>query len=286
MKNLSTVSGTLQKSMLTCIFTLTLAWAGPQAVCAQDVPSDNLECNEDTLLTPTDDNDAYQLDKEEKRQEAVWNDRSRYFHFGYLNQTLTHQDVPGLNWKSDFGFSIGAGRTFYLHKKPLFNMLKFGLDATWFDLSYAKYGDAEGWVKLPSEPVYPDEGYEEEEIDLGVHQLELGMHVGPSITLNPVDHLKLSGYFHFIPSASVVIMNDEANVNYVSNFAVGGAIAYKVISLGVESRWGKAKYNSFSIDEEGDDSDWEGDVDIDDVLKSSKNRLKTKSIRFFLIFRY
>lgn len=165
-------------------------------------------------------------------------------------------------------------------------MLKFGLDATWFDLSYAKYGDAEGWVKLPSEPVYPDEGYEEEEIDLGVHQLELGMHVGPSITLNPVDHLKLSGYFHFIPSASVVIMNDEANVNYVSNFAVGGAIAYKVISLGIESRWGKAKYNSFSIDEEGDDSDWEGDVDIDDVLKSSKNRLKTKSIRFFIIFRY
>ena len=81
-------------------------------------------------------------------------------------------------------------------------------------------------------------------------------------------------------------MNDEANVNYVSNFAVGGAIAYKVISLGIESRWGKAKYNSFSIDEEGDDSDWEGDTDIDDVLKSSKNRLKTKSIRFFLIFRY
>lgn len=84
-------------------------------------------------------------------------------------------------------------------------------------------------------------------------------------------------------------MNDEANASYVSNFAVGGAIAYKAISLGIESRWGKAKYNSFAVDEDAVDTDDIGggsDVDIDNVLVSGKNRLKTKSLRFYLIFRF
>lgn len=228
--------------------------------------------------------------EDDKRNEAVWKKRSKYFGIGYMNQTLTHQDIPGLEWKSDFGVSLNLGRTFYLHKKPLFNMLKFGLDVTWMDVSYAKYSAPEGWVEEPSAPVepeYPDEDDEDIDIDLGMHQVEFGLHIGPSITLNPVNHLKVSTYFHFIPSGSVVILNDEANASYVSNFAIGGAIAYKAISLGIESRWGKAKYNSFSVDEDAVDvDDMEEDFDVDNVLVSGKNRMKTKSLRFYLIFRF
>ena len=84
----------------------------------------------------------------------------------------------------------------------------------------------------------------------------------------------------------MIIINDEANTSYVSNFAVGGAISYKVISLGIESRWGKAKYNSFAVDEETDYEDIEGDLNMDDVLVKGKNKLKTKSLRFFLTFRF
>lgn len=91
----------------------------------------------------------------------------------------------------------------------------------------------------------------------------------------------MSVYFHFIPSGSVIFLNDEANASYVSNFTIGGAIAYKAISLGIESRWGKAKYNSFSVNE-----DTEEDASIDDILIRDKNRMKTGSLRFFLIFRY
>lgn len=35
----------------------------------------------------------------------------------------------------------------------------------------------------------------DETIDIGNHQLEYGMQVGPSITINPVHELKISLYF-------------------------------------------------------------------------------------------
>ena len=41
----------------------------------------------------------------------------------------------------DFGVSLTFGKTYYLHKKPLLNMIKYGIDATWFELSYAKYSE-------------------------------------------------------------------------------------------------------------------------------------------------
>lgn len=72
---------------------------------------------------------------------------------------------------------------FYLHKKPLFNMLKFGLDATWFDVSYAKYSHRK-------------------------HQTRLILKKE-----SPIDHLKVSGYFHFIPSGSILVLNYEVNAS-------------------------------------------------------------------------
>lgn len=257
----------------------------PLGIHAQDIPSDSTNINKIDSLTQVVNESLAKLEKleENERQEAIWDKRKKYFHIGYMNQTLTHQDIAGLKWKSDFGFSVGMGRTFYLHKKPLFNMLKFGLDVTWMDISYAKYSTPKEWEAL-YESTETEEG--EEELDLGTHQIELGLHIGPSITVNPVSHLKASAYFHFIPSGSVIILNDEANASYVSNFAIGGAISYKSISLGIESRWGKAKYNSFSVDDESLDSDSEEDLAIDDVLIKSKNRMKTKSLRFYIIFRY
>lgn len=233
--------------------------------------------------------DSITLVAENAHYNAVWKKRNSYFSLGYMNQTLTHLDQPGLEWKSDFGIILSWGRTYNLHKKPLFNMLKFGIDAVWADISYAKYADLKEDVPVDDDvnygADYDGEGYSEK--DFGVHQLQVGMGVGPSITLNPVDHLKLNGYFHFVPSMSVVVINDEANTSYVSNFSVGGAVSYKCISLGIESQWGKAKYKSFSINE--DEGESESDFsysDISDILKQGNNRLKTKSLRFFLIFRY
>lgn len=257
----------------------------PLSIYAQDIPANNGDTDKVDSLTQVVKELSSKVQKveDDARNEAIWNKRKKYFQIGYTNQTLTHQDVPGLEWKSDFGVSLAMGKTFYLHKKPLFNMLKFGLNATWFDVSYAKYSQPKGWEE-PSDPSDFEEG--EADFDLGAHQAEIGLGIGPSITVNPIDHLKVSGYFHFIPSGSILVLNDEINASYVSNFAVGGAISYKAISLGVESRWGKAKYNSFSVDEDAIDNPDIEDFNPDDVLIKGKNRMKTKSVRFYLTLRF
>lgn len=266
------------------IIYLILASILPLGIYAQDVPSDNKNSEKIDSLTQVINELSTKIQNTEadKHYESIWKKRRKFISFGYINQTLTHQDIPGLKWKSDYGFSLAIGRTYYLHKKPIFNILKFGLDATWMDISYAKYSNPEGWEDVTSEPT----DSEEEVFDLGAHQIDLGLHVGPSITINPVNHLKVNAYFHFIPTGSVAILNDEANACYVSNFAIGGAISYKVISLGIESRWGKAKYNSFGMEEDTENIDWDGNAEMGDFLVSDKNRLKTKSLRFFLILRY
>ena len=257
----------------------------PLSIYAQDIPASNGGTDKVDSLTQVVNELSSKVQKveDDARYEAIWNKRKKYFQIGYINQTLTHQDVPGLEWKSDFGVSLAMGKTFYLHKKPLFDMLKFGLDATWFDVSYAKYSQPIGWEE-PSDPSNIEEG--EADFDLGAHQAEIGLGIGPSITINPIDHLKLSGYFHFRPSGSILVLNDEVNASYVSNFAFGGAVSYKVISFGVESCWGKAKYNSFSVDDEAIDNPGTENLNPNDVLIKGENRMKTKSVRFYLTFRF
>jgi len=182
------------------------------------------------------------------------------------------------------------GKTYYLHKKPLLNMIKFGIDATWFELSYAKYSEpdvfAEGGSYTRAYNDYSSgyEDYYEEDFDLGIHQIDASMHVGPSVTVNPVGDLKVAAYFHYVPTYSMVVIDDSFGHGYVSNFAFGASVAYKAISVGIEHRWAKkATYNGLSFDEEGMDYDA---PDFEDVIESDKWKMKSKSFRVFLSFRY
>ena len=63
----------------------------------------------------------------EDLNQAIWKDRAKYFNIGYVNQTMTDKTFGG-ELKSDFGVSLSNGKTYYLHKKPLFGMVKIGLD--------------------------------------------------------------------------------------------------------------------------------------------------------------
>lgn len=226
-----------------------------------------------------------------------WKSRRKYKNIGYNIQTLTHQDIPDMKWNSQYALSVNMGRTFYLHKKPLAGMMKFGIDWTYFDYVFAKYKDNQETAdeeidnsntesNIPGyyPGIFGSSG--KDEIDLGVMQMDLGMHLGPSFTINPVGDLMINTYFHFIPSVSFVFLNDEINYNFVPFWSYGGAIAWKAISLGVEYRWGKAKYKSLSMDEEAMDSEEDFDLsNIEDVFKKGNNRLKTGSLRIYLSFR-
>lgn len=216
--------------------------------------------------------------------------RTKYRSIAFVKQTLTEQSDEPWKWKSDFGVAVTMGRTYYLHHKPLFGMLKFGIDWTYFDVNYAKYSSPE-MVTAPFDeevgfpPIYGDEGGDGD-MDLGCHQLEIGMQVGPSVTINPVDHLMVNGYFRFAPSASGIVINEEASINYASFFTAGGSVSYKLISLGVEARWGKAKYKNYSFADDYEEGFDEEDFTGSDVISKSKKKYKTSSVRFFISFRF
>ena len=264
-----------------------------QSIFAQEADSEvQSSQREDSLLQVVNElSDRVQKTEDAARNERIWKKRAKYFNIGYItNQTLTDKVDAEAEWKSDFGVSLTFGKTYYLHKKPLLNMIKFGIDATWFELSYAKYSEpdvfAEGGSYTRAYNDYSSgyEDYYEEDFDLGIHQIDASMHVGPSVTVNPVGDLKVAAYFHYVPTASMVVIDDSFGHGYVYNFAFGASVAYKAISVGIEHRWAKkATYNGLSFDEEGMDYDA---PDFEDVIESDKWKMKSKSFRVFLSFRY
>ena len=158
---------------------------------------------------------------------------------------------------------------------------KFGIDWSWMDLNYAQY-------KLETYDYDTDELYSEK-----AHQLEYGMQIGPSVTINPVHHLKVSAYFRVTPSYSMMYLNDEFYHHYATFCNTGFAVAWKVLSVGCEWRWGKASYDGLGLnldDLEGDysDGDFSGDIpSADDVLTDLQDlKLKTKSFRVYFSFRF
>lgn len=166
------------------------------------------------------------------KQEKIWS-RKKYFNIAYGMLSLDRGNgQEKLN--SDFAVSIARGNTYYLHKQPLFGMLKFGLDWTFFDIAVAQYSESKGLNKKDDSDIYKG---------------EIAMQFGPSITVNPVDFLKVNVYFRYDPTYSMMFNTDgnEFKGNYGSYFNTGLAASYKVISLGFEYRWGSTSYK---IDDE------------------------------------
>lgn len=70
---------------------------------------------------------------------AVWK-RKAHLMIGFSTQKMTDADnADDMQYKSKMGFVLDWGKTFYLHKKPIANIMKVGIDWSWIDLSFAKY---------------------------------------------------------------------------------------------------------------------------------------------------
>nr|WP_122121284.1 hypothetical protein [Alistipes megaguti] len=254
---------------------LALAVSGVRAQQSEEVTrqQDSLQRVVNQL---TAERDSY---KQADLNRRIWKDRAKYFNIGYVKQTLTDKTFGG-DITSDFGVSLSYGKTYYLHKKPIAGMIKFGLDWTWLDINYAK----STWNTIDSST--------KEVSSSAMHQAEIGMQFGPSVTINPVHHLKVSGYFRVTPSYSGLYMDETFHHHYVTMLNAGCAVAWKVISLGVEWRWGSAKYNGLTFDGLDLDEDSFGEEDnpsmgdVMDQMSAPKRKLKTSSMRIYLSFRF
>ena len=199
--------------------------------------------------------------EEDALQERIWK-RRKYFNIALVNQSVK-DETADMKFDSKFGIALVKGTTYYLHRKPVANMIKFGLDWTQADLNYVKYKNM---------------GLNDE---ISVLQAEYSMHLGPSVTINPIDYLLVNVYARYAPTFSFIYSNDDGdktyNYNYVSFFVIGGALSYKTISLGVEARFGK---NSYHTAEKSDNNNSGNYID------HSRNHFKTNSTRFYVSLRF
>ena len=117
-----------------------------------------------------------------------------------------------------------------------------------------------------------DSNYEEGDINLGNHLIDASLRVGPSLTINPIDKLKVHLYFHYVPTYSMLLLDSNFSHTYESCFDYGASISYKVIGLGIEYRWGHAKHNNATLLEFSDYND--------------RTQINTSALSFYISFRY
>lgn len=252
--------------------------ASAQPPVAKPHPGDNLRHRIERLeervqalehATPTSPKeDVRKIVRQELHEERIWDSRSRYLNIGYVWQKLTPSD-EGLRAESDYGVALSWGRTYYLYRKPLLGMIKIGLGWSWLDVNYANYSlRAKSGFSGPRLPVDPS-----------AHQADIGMSIGPSVTVNPVGGLKAAVYTRFTPSCSLVILEEETHADFARFFNVGASVAWNAFSVGLEGRWGKAKYGGASLT--GEDDSEQGPE-----LPGTPRRLKTSSLRLYFGFRF
>lgn len=188
----------------------------------------------------------------------------KYVNFGFSTLELRQPEFPAL--KSNYGASFTVGRTYFLHRRPIAGILRFGLDATWFDINYTNY-------KLQ----FRDTESESERTNY--HQAELAMQIGPSLSVNPVGKLNIHTYFRYAPSFSGLYDGDLFLGNYATVFVGGGAVSYGKVGLGIEARFGDCRYKE--LFSSGDDEEKSGDEESAVLQKTKFSGLRIYfSLRF------
>lgn len=221
------------------------------------------------------------------RQQLEWERKSRRMR-GYTNlswvatQKLSYKGKGGEIAKSKMGFGFARGRTFLMHRRPVAEMLWFGLDATWIDINYAIYDKYKMLVNGKSTEFRND-----------LHHVDLGMGFGPSVHLFPVSKLGVHAYFRYNPTFTTTF-DEDFNLmgGYGSFYVSGGAVSWGVISLGAEARWGSGRYDDLSGDAKQNMVDNllgqnvpGGSVSLDAGSKEAERR-KLTSFRTYISFRF
>lgn len=209
----------------------------------------------------------------------VWNKRQSGWSIGYGKSTLTHKEIDGLKWKSNFSLSLDRVKTRYFHKMPIAGMVKFGYDLSFFGVDYTKFASVEG--ELREDPDDPSQMTREK---LDLWEVDYRWSVGPCVYVNPVSELRAGLYFHYRPTLTMLTLDDTYSLAYGSNFAFGGSVVWKQIAIGIEKRWGQAKYNTLSFDDEKVEGTPE--TPVEEFLSQKKNKIKNSGFRVYLQYRF
>lgn len=225
----------------------------------------------------------------------VWS-RKSYINVSYNMTTLSpDQDIlTGVDggsvpdYKSSWGASFQAGRSYALHKNPIANILQFNLDYTYIDLNVNHFDHVgDGTNLYDSRAKITDDKYYTP-WNLEKYDFNYGMAIGPSISIAPFTSAKSKGlhyvkfnlYYHIGYHVSLLYMiNDEnadANRNATEKSDIqdyekmkdnlkmdighglinsfGFSVTWKAIGIGYEYRSAGVKYKSLTSNDFGSDN--------------------------------
>lgn len=207
--------------------------------------------------------------------------KKKYNRISY-NQTLFSPLFIDEPYPVKMSIGLDSGRNIYLHKKPLAGIIKFGIDVG-MDINYTMLdlkidtSDYEG----PSGDLGSSPAGEAEDMLMipGSHYASVGLAVGPSVTVNPVDKLRLCGYFHVVPSATCFLHGMGAFVGYSTAMKYGLEVSYGPIGVGVEHNSGLERYiNALQY--------YVMKVDGGDVSGIGRPKYFSESFQVYLSFRF
>ncbi len=238
------------------------------------------------------------LVEEKLDNETFWK-RSSGLRLGYTTSQDLECKGNGQKLESSFGANFAYVWSIALHKKPIWDRVKFALE----------FGPSINYVQFDENPDFLfgeetgnnaiDEALDE--LKLGYHQADLGIKLGASVIVRPFTEqdFRIQGFFHVTPSASVLINDEDVCASFVPFLDYGLELSWKRIGVGVEMRQGTGKYKIMTdelaekvgdrINDAVEDATGgyvTGAIDPDDLKSDEKIKLKTKSFRVYLVFKF
>ena len=215
--------------------------------------------------------------------------RQKSFYIGYAMNHWKPKDVSAFS--PNYGANLSINKTYFVHKNPIAGFLKFGVDATWMDITYINYTASPDWSDFIGYD--PDFDYGNDNLDqpnLGSHQIDLALGVGLSATFAPffrqdnsLNQLKAKVYCHFLPSFSMMLISepDDTRFNYafVPYVTAGIQISWKAIGIFLEGRWGSGNYKIGGLNDDDNYYDDNSVPGLGDILNFDKIGCRNYGIR-------
>lgn len=218
----------------------------------------------------------------------LWKGNNILFSLGYSTGSFDRGKYNGGKLDSRWGASFKSGRNIMVHRKPIANLVKFGIfigaELTYLnfekghgslsditggsDDDYSDYGDYYDGYGSGYDDDYGDE--DGDTFTLGSHYLNVGIAIGPTATFMPfywcsnknVARIKVRPFFHVIPCYSALIVSNEDETNFhgaFSCFYAGGfELMWRKLSVGFEWKGGRARYKDLGGELFGNNDVWVG----------------------------
>lgn len=213
--------------------------------------------------------------------------------------THTMLNSAGGEENAAWSFGLVRFRNIYLHKKPIAQRIKFGIDFGFgVHASHFQSGNEENGYGVPSHYEGPlgylgDLSFVESEegtmglTNIGANQLDIGLKVGPSITINPVGNLRLMAYYHVTPSISLCNSGMmDATYSFVPFFEYGLEVTYRAFGVGIEMNEGVGNYKSLIPLIEGLTSSDEEEGTVNSKVAIAGMPQASKALRLYVALRF